>query len=243
MVSAKNYDWSTLDRSLIREMITASASNIVSCPLTPHSFTKKIRDTFRYFEVPVKVTMTKNKEVKKDAVWVGGLYDSIKDKKNNKFITVSLNYNPKQKQVKLSNRGFNGLAINVADTLLHEIIHTRQYRRRNFKDIPGYESTAELGKQRRDQVYYGHDDEIDAYAFNIACLLNDRFKGDKKQIVQYLNSDLRDRRLKKNAYRTYLATFDHDHNHRVIKKLKKKVMYYLPYTEIGKPYKTADWLK
>ena len=41
----------------------------------------------------------------------------------------------------------------------------------------------------------------------------------------------------------YLETFDHDHRHRVIKKLKKKIMYYLPYTTLGKPYKTSDWLK
>jgi hypothetical protein len=242
MVSAKNYDWSTLDRTLIREMITNSVSTLVDTT-TPHSFTKQIRDNFRHNEVPIKVIMTKNKEVKKDAIWVGGLYDSIKDKKNVKFITVSLNYHPEQKKVRMNKCSIRSLSTNIADTLLHEIIHTRQYRRRKFKDIQGYESTAEFGKQRRDQIYYGHSDEIDAYAFNIACLLNDRFKGDKKQIVQYLNSDLRDRRLKKNAYRTYLATFDHDHNHRVIKKLKKKVMYYLPYTEIGKPYKTADWLK
>ena len=243
MVSIKNYDWSILDRSLIREMITVSASEIAGIKFTPYSFTKQIRDNFRSFEVPIKVTMTKNKETKKDAVWVGGLYDSIKDKKNNKFISIILNYNPNQKQISLGKRTIDNLATSIADTILHEIIHTRQYRRRSFKDIPGFESTAELGKQRRDQVYYGHDDEIDAYAFNIACLLNDRFKGDKKQVVQYLNSDLRDKRLRKNAYRTYLATFDHDHNHRVIKKLKKKVMYYLPYTVIGKPYKTADWLK
>jgi hypothetical protein len=242
MVSAKNYDWSTLDRNLIREMITASVSTLLNTT-TPHSFTKQIRDNFRYNNVPIKFIMTKNKEVKKDAIWVGGLYDSTKDKKNVKFITVSLNYHPEQKKVRMSKRGICGLSTNIADTLLHEIIHTRQYRRRKFKDIPGYESTAEFGKQRRDQVYYGHDDEIDAYAFNIACLLNDRFKGEYNEIVHYLNSDLRDRRLKKNAYRTYLATFNHDHNHRVIKKLKKKVIHYLPYTEIGKPYKTADWLK
>lgn len=243
MVSTRNYDWSTLDRSLIREMVKVSSSTIVGNSFTPHTFTKEIRDTFRSFDVPIKVTMTKNKETTKNAVWVGGLYDSVLDKKHRKFISVVLNYNPTQKQIKLTNRSVNLLATSIADTILHEVIHTRQYRRRGHKDIPGYESTAELGKQRRDQVYYGHDDEIDAYAFNIACFLNDRFKGDKTRIVQYLNSDLSDRRLKKNAYKTYMAAFDYDHNHRVIKKLKKKVFYYLPYTAIGKPYKTADWLK
>ena len=42
----------------------------------------------------------------------------------------------------------------------------------------------------------------------------------------------------------YLDAFDHNHSHRVIRKLKKKVMNYIPNAEeIAKPYKTSDWLK
>jgi hypothetical protein len=42
----------------------------------------------------------------------------------------------------------------------------------------------------------------------------------------------------------YLDTFDHDHDHKVIRKLKKKVVNYIPNAiELGKPYKTSDWLK
>jgi hypothetical protein len=31
-------------------------------------------------------------------------------------------------------------------------------------------------------------------------------------------------------------------HHPVMKKLKRKVIYYLPYAEIGKPFKTSDYL-
>jgi hypothetical protein len=82
MVTTQNYDWSTLDRNFIKEMITVSSSSIVGNAFTPHAFTKEIRDTFRSFDVPIKVTMTKNKETTKNAVWVGGLYDSNLDEKH-----------------------------------------------------------------------------------------------------------------------------------------------------------------
>ena len=63
------------------------------------------------------------------------------------------------------------------------------------------------------------------------------------EIMKYLNQDLSDDRLKRNSYKDYLNAVDHNHNHTVIKKLKKKIIHYLPYAEIGKPYKTSDWLK
>ena len=136
------------------------------------------------------------------------------------------------------------MCYSIADTIMHEVIHMRQYRRRNFKDIPGYYSTASLAKKRNEQVYLGHDDEIDAYSFNIACQLLDRFSGNRKEIANYLNKDFGDKRLKKDGFKMYMDTFDHDHGHRVIRKLKKKVINYLPNAEeLGKPYKTSDWLK
>ena len=112
------------------------------------------------------------------------------------------------------------------------------------KTFPGYESSANLARKRNEQIYLGNSDEIDAYSFNIACQLLDRFGEDKTSIVNYLNTDLNDKRLKKDGFRMYLDAFDHNHSHRVIRKLKKKVMNYIPNAEeIAKPYKTSDWLK
>jgi hypothetical protein len=39
----------------------------------------------------------------------------------------------------------------MADTILHEIMHMRQYRRRKFKILPDYASTAEKTEQRAEQ--------------------------------------------------------------------------------------------
>lgn len=202
-----------------------------------------MRNQYRFFGVPLKFTTEKNYETKPGEVWVGGLYDGVADKRGNRAITIQLQYHPDDKKVHLSRNKFYRIARLVADTTLHEVIHARQYRRRKYKEIPGYTSTAELRKQRNEQTYLGHNDEIDAYSFNIACQLSDMFLGNKKEIINYLNSDLKDKRLRKTSYKMYLDAFNHNHSHTVIKKLKKKIIYYLSYVEIGKPYKTSDWLK
>lgn len=238
-----NYDWSILDRDLITEITALAAYNIVNQKLTPVEISARIRSHLRFFKIPVNITSTYHKDTTKTWIWVGGLYYSEKDANNQKSITVRLQYNPTDKHIKLDKKRFRRLCLAIADTILHEMIHMRQYRRRCFKTIPGYKSIAESCKQQAEQTYLGHYDEIDAYSFNIACMLGSKFKHDHSRIVSYLNSDLSDKRLGKNPYRLYLNTFDHNHNHTVIKKLKKKIMYYLPYAKLGKPYKTSDWLR
>jgi len=243
MTNIKSFDWSSLDRRSIRSLLKKTTKEIVNIPLSPLTFTKKIRKQIRDAGLPIKVTSSFNDKTEENAIHIGGLYESYKDKKNTRFITIILQYNPNDKKVYYSYTKFDRLCTAIADTILHEIIHTRQYRRRNYKAIIGYESFADSGKQRLNQEYYGHNDEIDAYGFNIACVLRDQFKGNHKEVLNYLNQDLQDRRAKKNAYTDYLTEFNYDHNHYVIKKLKKKIAYYLPYAALGKPYKTSDWLK
>jgi hypothetical protein len=176
---------------------------------------------------------------------MGGTYYSDFDKNGHtRFIEIVLCYHPLDEKIKLTEYRWTRLCALFADTILHEVIHMRQYRRRDYKDIPGYESSANLARKRNEQIYLGNSDEIDAYSFNIACQLLDRFGEDKTSIVNYLNTDLNDKRLKKDGFRMYLDAFDHNHSHRVIRKLKKKVMNYIPNAqEIAKPYKTSDWLK
>jgi hypothetical protein len=243
MDSITQYDWSIIDRELLAAITALAGYAVVNQTLTPVEFTTKIRQHLRFFKIPVNVVSSYHKQTNKSEIWVGGLYDSVKDQSGLRSITLRLQYNPTDKYVKIKKSHFNRFCISVADTVLHEIIHMRQYRRRNFKDIPGYESVAESSRQRVEQTYLGHNDEIDAYSFNIACMLDVSFRSNSDKIINYLNKNLSDRRLKRNPYLLYLKTFDHDHNHIVIKKLKKKIMYYLPYAKLGKPYKTSSWLK
>ena len=192
--------------------------------------------------LPVKVTKSLDLDTEYGWIYTGGFYHTNDDKAHRQSINVVFSYNPAMTHVTLTRDRFNRVCSRVADVVMHEMMHMRQARARNFKTIPGFSSYAENNKQRKEQNYLGDPDEIDAYSFNIACELYDRFR-DYDYIAEYLNYDLRDNRLKKDTYKWYLKTFDHNHRHPVIQKLKKKVMHYVPYAELGKPYKTTDWLK
>jgi hypothetical protein len=117
----------------------------------------------------------------------------------------------------------------------------RQYRSRNFKDIPGYESTAYYHKQRVNQEYYGDRDEMGAFSFNIACDMIDRFGLDKPAIQKYMDS-MQAKKHKKTTYHRYLAAFDWNHNHPKIRQMKKKIANQLDYAYVGKPFKTTNHL-
>ena len=125
---------------------------------------------------------------------------------------------------------------------MHELIHMRQYRRRKFKQLPTYNSTAEKTEQREEQTYLGCSDEIDAYGFNIACELLWKFKNDKDKVIAYLNEDQKGKRRKHDSWRMYLKAFNHDHEHPIIKRVKRKVVRYLPNALYGKPYRNRDWI-
>lgn len=237
------YNWSELDRYSLIERLSVIAPEVVDKSLPAIEFSKIVRSCLRSYDIPVKVFSSFNKETLRNWVYVGGLYDSYKDVKNQRSISIELQYRSNTSKIKISQRKFRRISTQIADTLMHEIIHMRQYRRRKFKAIPGYESTASSGRKRSEQIYLGHSDEIDAYAFNIACNSYDRYGNNLKKITKYLNSDFNDKRIGHTSYKMYLEAFDHNHNHKIIKKLKKRIIYYIPDAELGKPYKTKDWLK
>lgn len=242
MTDISTYDWSQLDRKTLVSIIGKAKAEIVEKPVRGLKFTKIIRNYIRAAGVPVHIKTCFENSTQINQIQVGGLYESLKDKKSNRSITITLYYHNKKELLNINYIKWRKLCYDIADTILHEIIHVRQYRRRKFKYIPGYQSVAESGKERIRQEYLGHSDEIDAYGFNIACELKDIFKSNKKAKIEYLNSKF-DNRRKKTYFCMYMHTFNFDHNHQVIKKLKKKIIHYMPYADVGKPYKTSDWLK
>jgi hypothetical protein len=239
----KRYDWSILDRQLLIKIALLSNNQVVGKRLSPKELTARIRRHLTLFKIPISVTSTYHSQTEKNCIWIGGCYNINKDRLSKTPITVRLQYNPLDEYIVLTLKKFQKICVAIADTILHEIIHMRQYRRRLFEAISGYNSTAGSYSQRLEQDYLGHPDEIDAYSFNIACLLRDKFGKDYKQILKYLAGDFPVKKLKRNPYSVYLETFDYNHDHPVIKKLKNKIMYYLQYAALGKPYKTNKWLK
>jgi hypothetical protein len=192
--------------------------------------------------IPVTLKKWADSKVDNNTVWIGGAYYSHLDKEKQKSIELVIVYKNKKDKIKITPRNFHMSCHTITHTIMHELIHMRQYRRRKFKDLPDYNSTAAKTAQREEQTYLGCSDEIDAYGFNIACELLWKFKNDTNKVIEYLNEDQRGKRRIHNSWRMYLKAFNHDHEHPIIKRVKRKVVRYLPNALYGKPYRNRDWI-
>ena len=235
------FNWSLLDRATLYSMLYELKSEIVDKRLPIGEITRQVSKHIKQ-HLPVKVVSSRHKPVKKGELWVGGAYYSDLDKTGKKrFIEVELAFPVGAQTMKTSLYRWERICILFADTVLHEIIHTRQYRSRNFKDIPGYESTAYYAKDRAWQEYYGHRDEMGAHAFNIAQDLFDKFGWDPKAIRDYLDSPV-PKRVRPNGWGRFMKSFEYDHNHPKVKQMKRKIMTQLENAYYGKPFKTTNHL-
>ena len=235
------FDWSTLDRQGLTHFLAEISPKVVGQKLTNAQFHKVLSKHIKK-QLPIKVIKKSDTKVDFGHVYTGGAYYSDDDKARKTCIEIIFVYNPFIETVTFTAQRFRRMCALFADTVLHELMHMRQYRSRKFKELPDYASSAEKTEQRQEQEYLGNPDEIDAYGFNIACELMDKFGGNEQQVIKYLNEDQTRLRRRHNSWRMYLKAFNHDHNHVIIKRVKKKVMRYIPYAELGKPYRSKDWI-
>lgn len=237
----KGFDWSSLTRYGIANLMWELKDDIINRPYPILNFHNKI---FRHLKkvIPVRSKKSFSPKVEEGFVYVGGCYWSDYDMQKKKCIEIIFEYRSDTNYINLNSKKYWNMCLSIADAILHEIMHMRQYRRRNFKVLPDYESNAEKTELRQEQNYLGCSDEIDAYSFNIACELFEKFKGNKKQIIDYLNQNQKNKKRKHNSWRMYLKAFEHNHDHVIIKRVKKKVVHYLAAAELGKPYRNKDWI-
>ena len=241
MSRAYTYDWSSLDRQSLFDLMYLVKDQVQGKPIKVNKFHSIVSKHIKSF-LPIRSCKGMDAEAPKGHVLVGGTYHSYYDKERKKSIDLCIDYNPTDKVILMSRLSFNRFCTGVADSILHEIIHMRQFRRRKFKSIPYYTGTAEKSKQRKEQSYLGDADEIGAYSFNIACELNDKFKGNTKKVIEYLNESRRIKLKGKNSWTMYLRAFDYNHNHEIIKRVKKRVMYYVTRNQLNKPFQSKDWI-
>jgi hypothetical protein len=235
------FNWSLLDRNTLYSMLYELKPEIVDRRLTISDVTSIISKHIKA-QLPVKVRSHRHKPVKKGEVWIGGAYYSDYDKQGKKrFIEVELAFPTSANTMKTSLYRWERICTLFADTILHELIHTRQYRARNFKDIPGYESTAYYAKDRAWQEYYGHRDEMGAHSFNLAQDMLDKFAWDPTAIRDYLDSPV-PKRVRPNGWGRFMKSFDYDHNHLKVIQMKHKIMTQLENAYYGKPFKTTNHL-
>jgi hypothetical protein len=235
------FNWSLLDRDTLYSMLYSLKPEIVDKRLPIGDIVRKISKHVKA-HLPVKVVSNRHKPVKSGEVWIGGAYYSDLDIAGKKrFIEIGLSFPTDTQTMKTSSYRWERICTLFADTILHEIIHTRQYRARNFKDIPGFESTAYYAKDRREQEYYGHRDEMGAHSFNLAQDMIDKFGLDTRAIKEYLDSPV-PKRVRPNGWGRFMKAFEYDHNHPKVRQMKRKIMTQLEYAHAGKPFKTTNYL-
>lgn len=235
-----SFNWSSLDQNKIVNHIKKIKPKICQL-LTIEEFHKVVVNHLKKL-APLRFKKRYNDRVEPNLVYVGGCYWSFDDQEGLKPIEVIFEYQSYDTYIKLTPKKFIDLCYLISDVLLHEIIHMRQYRRRNFQCSSFYESNVSKSELRREQNYLGDNGELDAYGFNIASELLRRFNGNKKEVIEYLTKDLRKEKGRSNSWKMYMKTFEFNHNHTIIKRLKRRVIRYLPHAEIGKPYQNNHWL-
>jgi hypothetical protein len=235
------FNWSLLDRNVLYSMIYELKPAIVDKRLPVGEITKLISKHVKKY-LPIKVVSYRHKPVTKGQIWIGGAYYSDLDRAGKKrFIEIELAVPADANTMKTSLYRWERICTLFADTILHEIIHTRQYRARNFKDIPGFESTAYYAKDRAWQEYYGHRDEMGAHSFNLAQDMIDKFGFDATAIKEYLDSRV-PKRVRPNGWGRFMKAFAYDHNHPKVIQMKHKIMTQLENAYYGKPFKTTNHL-
>lgn len=235
------FNWSLLNRDTLYSMLYSLKPEIVDKRLPISEITGIVSKHIKA-HLPIKIRSHRHRPVKKGEVWIGGAYYSDDDKQGKKrFIEIELAFPTTADTMKTSLYRWERVCTLFADTILHEIIHIRQYRARNFKDIPGYESTAYYAKDRAWQEYYGHRDEMGAHSFNLAQDMLDKFGFDPKAIKDYLDSTI-PKRVRPNGWGRFMKSFDYDHAHPKVRQMKHKIMTQLENAWHGKPFKTPNYL-
>ena len=241
MATRKPYNWALLTRNNLYRLLYSIREQVTNREI-PVDQIQKILSAHIRRNIPVRVKNIKDTTTNQGWIYIGGMYYSDVDrKKQTRPIEINFNYNMFDEKIYLTKYRFQQMCRLFADTILHEVVHMRQYRARKFKAIPGYLSTAERAKDRRAQEYYGDTDEMGAFSFNIACEMIDRFGYDPGAIGQYMAGPGA-RRHKRNCYHRYLKAFNWDTEHKIIRRLRHKVMCQLDNACMGQPFKTSDHL-
>ena len=233
------FNWIQLNHDCLYEIMYEIAPNVQDKLLSPKQFHRIAANNIRK-HLPITVCMKYNPIVPPKMIFIGGAYYPTADENGEKCIEINFNYDLTNTLLLINNKRFNRFCLLFADTMLHEIIHMRQYRGRYHEANHSYPSQVKNKKKRDEQSYLGNLDEIEAYAFNIACELLRRYNGNQQRAIEHL--DLGYRRIKDN-YSKYLKTFDKNQNHQVIIKLKKMIIFFIPRAaNIKKPYFRSNLL-
>jgi hypothetical protein len=239
LTSRKPFNWSELDRYQLYTMLYSAAPLVLGQCLSLSDLHTILGQHIK-LQLPIKISRTNRASVPPGIVCVGGIYYIERDQLGMTQLGILFSYHLHDTSITVTRYQFRCMCSGFADAVLHEIIHMQQWRSREFKDSLSYVSSALLESQRKVQQYYGNTDEMGAFAFNIACELVDRFSDDNR-IFEYMQSDA-SRKHKHTTYFRYMDTFEWDHTHKIIVRIKKMIIKQLKNARNGRPFRTCKYL-
>jgi len=194
--------------------------------LKPKNIALQLQQTLRHLGVS-EVTVDYADQIDQGDMNLNATYDPWDDEDELDPYRIELLFNPKDKKgIKFNTTALEEIKHRLIDALEHEMIHSLQYQKRDFKQQKGYRS------RDREQEYLGNQDEIEAFAKNISSELLRH--ANKEQATDMLRSvknttELRDKigNLLSPNLVGYLRAWDFNTRHPVIKKLLKKVYNYI----------------
>jgi hypothetical protein len=148
------------------ERIKSLADRYPGKTFTPKQFTHLLRMQFR--DPRLRFTAGRDDIVVKKNFHIQGTYNPGDDEDGKPCITISLMFNPRCRRVSIKDYDWNEMSFHIADTVTHEYLHQYYCRRRGFEFGRGYRTAKLLRYSDTMKDYLGCEDEILAYAFNIA---------------------------------------------------------------------------
>jgi len=233
-MARRGFNWFELTQTALYEQVLG---NLLSNNLENAEIKTLQKTTSKHLKslIPVNIRNCRSAKIGPGELYVSGFYFSDRDLEGLTPIQIEFHFNNKDTHIDLTYINHKRLSKLIVDVVFHEMIHMRQYRSRGWKELKGHATIAH--SQNGSQEYYGHRDEIGAYAFNIATDLWHKFGNDINSSKMWLDTN-NYRRAKHSAFKSYMEVFEHDHEHPVIKSLKKKIVAYLPNIDIDKPFRT-----
>lgn len=178
---------------------------------------KALNDKFKNSFERVKFSELSMKSCKGTDFVIIGYYDSDLDQFKTKYsIKIFLTEYTKHKKY-ISRKRIEEIVYTLSDCIIHELLHKRQTRKRNFLD-----NCVKTVQNFETVVYLADPDEIQSYSHNIASELIDNYSIDE---IKLLLTNLKNLGISQHLdlYNKYFIGTDDAH---FLKKLYKSVYKY-----------------
>ena len=200
---------------------------LVGKEVTPAQIAKATeRLSKKYF---FSTTVRTHAQLDKSQISIVGFYDIEgdqewqEDKSADYPIEIFLLFSPKDKKLSFVKDDVARLSYGLADTIVHERLHMDQAKARNYKQVPHKKKYVHKVENIQIGSYLARDDEIEAYALNIALALKDHFHTQKERF-DFLKRP-KQGVIQDPHFDQYLDVFGFGHP--VVKRLFKKIVGYL----------------